>query len=64
MHLHSSTVDLDEFHAKFIPRTSLPSDFGGVCDSVEVLHEKMCKEFLEMRDFFIDEEKQAALEFD
>lgn len=64
MHLHSSSLDLDKFHADHVPRSCLPSDFGGVCDSVEVLHEKMCKELLEMREFFIAEEKQAALEFD
>lgn len=64
MHLHSSSLDLDKFYVEHVPRSCLPSDFGGVCDSTEVLHEKMCKEFLELREYFIAEEKQAALEYD
>lgn len=65
MILHSPSLDMDKFCAEYnVPRSCLPSDFGGLCDSVEVLHEKTCKEFLELRDFFIAEEKQAALELD
>lgn len=64
MHLHSSSVDFEKIYSEFIPRSSMPSDFGGLCDSVEVLHEKMRKEFLEMREYFAAEEKQATLGFD
>lgn len=61
MHLHSSSLDLEKFHAEFVPRSSLPADFGGSCDTVEVLHEKLCKDFLDMREHFMAEEKQATL---
>lgn len=64
MHLHSSSVDLKKIHAEFIPKSSLPSDLGGSCESVEVLHRKLSEEFLEMREYFAAEEKQAALELD
>jgi len=65
MILHSPSLDMDQFCAEYkIPRSCLPSDYGGLCDSVEVLHEKTTKEFLELRDFFIAEEKLAALEYD
>lgn len=64
MHLHSSSFDVDKFTAEHVPRSHLPSDFGGVGESVEKLHEKMYEEFLEMRDFLEAEERQAALEFD
>lgn len=64
MHLHSASLDLEKFHAEFVPRTSLPADFGGACDTVEVLHEKLCKDFLDMREYFMAEEKQAALQSD
>lgn len=63
MHLHSSSLDVDKFTTEHVPRSHLPSDLGGVGESIEVLHEKLCKEFLEMREFFGAEEKQAALEF-
>lgn len=64
MHLHSSSVDLEKIYSEFVPKTSMPSDLGGLCDSVEVLHEMMRKEFLEMREYFAAEERQAALDFD
>jgi hypothetical protein len=53
---------MEKFCAEFVPRSSLPSDHGGVCESVEVLHKKLYEEFLEMREHFLAEEKQAALE--
>lgn len=64
MYLHPSSFDFEQFYAQHVPRSCLPSDFGGVCESVEELHKKLCEEFLEMREFFAVEEKQAALELD
>lgn len=57
-------MDYEKFYRDHIPKTSLPSDFGGDCDSVAELHEKHCKEFSRLREFFVAEEKQAALELD
>jgi hypothetical protein len=62
--LHPSNVDMEKFYAECIPRTSLPSDFGGTCESVEVLHKRHCEEFKRLRPFFLAEERQAALELD
>lgn len=42
-----------------IPRSSLPSDFGGDCESVEVLHNRHCEMMVKNRNFFIAEEKQT-----
>lgn len=64
MHLHSSALDVEKFTTEHVPRSHLPSDFGGVGESMEILHAKLCEEFLEMRDFFEAEERQAALELD
>jgi hypothetical protein len=64
MHLHSSTFDVEKFTSEHVPSSHLPSDFGGVGESVEVLHAKLSEDFLEMRDFLEAEERQAALEFD
>lgn len=64
MHLHSSSLDVEKFTAEHVPRSHLPSDLGGVGESIVVLHDKLRKEFLEMREIFGAEERQAALEFD
>lgn len=64
MKLHPASLDLDQFHAEILPKTNLPSDFGGVCESVDVLTAKQYAELIEERDFFLHEEKQAALELD
>lgn len=64
MHLHSSNMDYEKFYNDHIPKTCLPSDFGGSLESVADLHEKHCKEFMRLRNYFIVEEQQAALKFD
>lgn len=50
---------MEKFYEDHIPKSSLPSDFGGNLESVEVLHKRHCEEFLRMRNFFLAEEKQA-----
>lgn len=57
-------MDYEKFYQDHIPKSSLPSDFGGDCESVAVMHEKHCKEFSRLRDYYIAEEKQAALQLD
>jgi len=52
------------FYEEHIPKSSLPSDFGGDLESVAELHEKHCKELMRLRNYFIAEEQQAALKFD
>ena len=64
MHFHSSTFDVEQFSAEHIPSSHLPADYGGVGKCVEVAHARLCEEFLEMREWFEAEERQAALEFD
>ena len=64
MHLHSSSINMEKFYNDHIPKSCLPSDFGGDLESVEVLHEKHCKEFKRLQPLFIWEEKQAALKLD
>lgn len=57
--MHPSDIDMDKFYRDCIPKSSLPSDFGGDCESVEMLHKKHCEELLRLRKFFLAEEKQA-----
>lgn len=46
-----------------IPLACLPSDFGGELDTITNMHEKHCKEFSKLRDYFIEEEKQWNTNF-
>lgn len=64
MNLHPVSLDLEKLHAEILPKANLPSDFGGVCESVDVLTTKQYEELIDERDFFLHEEKQAALELD
>lgn len=59
MHLYPSDVDLEKVHADYLPKSSLPcdSDYGGICDTVEDLHEHHTKELADMREYFSAEEK-------
>lgn len=57
-------MDYEKFYAEHIPKSCLPSDFGGDLESVEELHEKHCAELMGLRNYFIAEEQQAELKFD
>lgn len=59
MHMHSSSLDLQKFHAEHVERSSLPSDsdYDGVCGTVEELHQQHTDELLEMREYFQQEEE-------
>ena len=64
MHMHSSSMDYEKFYKDYIPKSCLPSDFGGDLESVEVLHQKHCKEFQRLQPYFKWEEEQASLNLD
>lgn len=57
-------MDYEKFYAEHIPKSCLPSDFGGDLESVAELHEKHCNEFMRLRNYFVAEEQQAAFKFD
>lgn len=52
-------MNMEKFYSECIPRSSLPSDFGGDCESIEVLHKRHCEEMIKLRNYFIAEENQA-----
>lgn len=64
LHLHTSSIDFEKFYKDHIPKSSLPSDYGGDLDSIAELHNKHSKEIKSLRGFFLAEEQQAALKFD
>jgi hypothetical protein len=60
MHLHRGS-DYRKFHKDFVPRCCLPSDFDGDLKSSVELHEQHIREFERLRNYFVDEEKEAKL---
>lgn len=63
IHLHSGD-NHEEFFRKFIPKSHMPSDFGGDLESIEVLHEENRKLLMKMRNYFVNEVRQTNLEFE
>lgn len=61
---YSPNMDFEKFYAECIPKSHLPSDYGGELQSVSELHEKQKKTFADLRDYFVLEEMQASLSFD
>lgn len=57
-------MDYEKFYRDHIPKSCLPSDFGGDLESVAELHAKHCQEFVRLRPYYIAEEQQAALKLD
>lgn len=60
MHLHRGT-NYETFHKDFVPRSCLPSDLGGDLPTAEKMHEEHIKEFARLRNYFIEDEKEAKL---
>ncbi|XP_055375202.1 alpha-tocopherol transfer protein-like [Condylostylus longicornis] len=58
IHTHPTDMDYEEFFKKWIPKTHMPSDYGGDMPSVEELHFDFCKEIVLKKEFFDAEEKQ------
>lgn len=57
-------MDYEKFYEEHIPKSCLPSDFGGDLESVAELHEKHSREFMRLRNYYVAEEQQAALKLD
>lgn len=64
IHLHQATTDYSAFFEKFIPRSHMPSDYGGDLKSIAELHDENRKYLVEMRDYFLCETDQANLKFE
>lgn len=64
IHLHNSSAGYENFFKKFVPRSHMPSDYGGNLASVLELHEQNRKVLEEMRDYFLWEEDQLNLKFE
>lgn len=56
-------MDYNKFHEEHIPKSSLPADYGGNLESVEILHKKNRKILMDMEEYFYLEELQMNCEF-
>lgn len=63
IHWHTAEMDYEKFYEEFIPKSCLPSDYGGDLDSVEELHKKHKEVLMSLNEYFQLEEKQMNLEF-
>lgn len=63
IHWHAPEMDYDKFYKEHIPKSNLPSDYGGDLESVEVLHKKNKEILMGMEEYFYLEELQMNLEF-
>jgi hypothetical protein len=61
---HPTKLDRESFFKNHIPKSHLPSDFGGDLESVEVLHNKQREVFQKLREYFVYEEMQTNFDFD
>lgn len=64
VHFHTSSIDYEKFYKEHIPKSHLPSDFGGDLPSVAELHKKHREELMTLRDYFLMEDRQRTSEFD
>lgn len=57
MHLHYADIDWENFYDKHIPKSCLPSDYGGDLPSVDELSKKNLDELKNLADYFELEEE-------
>lgn len=57
-------MDYKKFYNECLPKSCLPSDYGGDLESIEVLHNEHRESLNKMRDFFLLEEKMFKFEFE
>ena len=56
LNLHYADINWEEFYEKHIPRSCLPSDYGGDLESVEDLSKKNLEELKDLTDYYNVEE--------
>uniref|UniRef100_A0A6M2DE55 Putative phosphatidylinositol transfer protein sec14 n=1 Tax=Xenopsylla cheopis TaxID=163159 RepID=A0A6M2DE55_XENCH len=58
LHIHSSNIDMEKFYAEILPRSVLPSDFGGDLADCRTLHQEFCEKIQAHASYFVAEEQQ------
>lgn len=57
-------MDYEKFYNDWIPKSCLPSDYGGDLDSLEELHVEERKSLMKLREYFLYEERLMNFEFE
>ncbi|KAG5679562.1 hypothetical protein PVAND_009122 [Polypedilum vanderplanki] len=64
VYLHTSNINWQDFFQNHIPKSHLPSDYGGELKSIKELHEEQREKMFEIKDYFEFEEMQVDYTFD
>lgn len=64
INFHVPGTDYEEFFARFIPRSHMPSDYGGDLGSIKELHKQNRKLLMDLREYFLFEEDSASLKYE
>ncbi|CAG9805867.1 unnamed protein product [Chironomus riparius] len=62
--LHHGNMDYEKFYENEIPKSHLPKEYGGTLGTLDELQAETTKKLMDLRDYFILEEKQRELEFE
>jgi len=57
-------MNFEKFYQECVPKSHLPSDYGGDLESVEDLHKKQRENLMKMRNYFLFEEQQMNYQLD
>ena len=55
---HTTSMDYEKFHQEYIPKSCLPSNFGGDLESLDEMQKIHTDEFVKLRAYFLNEEVQ------
>ncbi|GLV33596.1 uncharacterized protein CBL_21380, partial [Carabus blaptoides fortunei] len=58
LHLHPVGSDMNDFYQSFIPKTHLPSDYGGELETVKEMHKETIQTLTNLNAHFAEEENQ------
>lgn len=64
IHLHLSSAGYEDFFVKHIPKSHMPSNYGGDLESIDELHDQNRQLLIDMREYFISEEDQMNYKFE
>ena len=57
-------MDYEKFYTEWIPKSCLPSEYGGDLESLDEFHDKHRKSMLKMREYFLLVERLLNFEFE
>lgn len=64
VYFHPNSLDFEKFYADWIPKSCLPSDYGGTLETIQELSDKNREELTKMREYFLYEERLVNFEFE